>query len=142
MVTRIALLTVILACAGFAAGEAAAVEAAERAWGAAVVKNDFAALEKLMADDIYYSHSSGAVDTKRVYIDNLKTGKARYTQLDYDDIKVSLLSPDIAVVSIRARVTFVGSGQPTPMKMALLHVFQKRGGQWQLRAHQSARLPN
>jgi ketosteroid isomerase-like protein len=140
--TRIAFLSAIFACACCAAGEEAAVEAAERAWGAGVVKNDFAALEKVMSDDLYYSHSNGLVDTKRSYIDNLKSGKARYTQVEYDDIKVTLLSKDIAIAAIRARVTTINNGQPNPMKMALLHVFQKKGGQWQLRAHQSARLTN
>jgi uncharacterized protein (TIGR02246 family) len=142
MPIRITLLIALFACAACAASEAAAVEAAERAWGAAVVKNDFAALEKVMSDELYYSHSSGVVDTKRSYIDNLKSGKARYTQVEYDEIKVAVLSPDIAIAAIRARVTTINDGKPNPMKMALLHVFQKKGGQWQLRAHQSARLAN
>jgi ketosteroid isomerase-like protein len=132
----------LLAAPLVAADEAKAVEEAERGWAAGVTKNDFALLEKVLAAGLTYTHSNGAVDTKESYIGNLKSGKARYVTVDYSDLKVQVLSKDAAITICRAKVVTLNNGQPNPMSMSLLHVFRKNGKQWQMVAHQSARLAN
>ena len=51
-----------------------AVKALELERFQAQEKNDFAALERLLADDLVYTHSSGAVDSKASYIESLRSG--------------------------------------------------------------------
>lgn len=48
---------------------------------AAMVKPDYAVLEKLIADNAVYSHSTGNVQSKQQFIDSLKTGKMRYRSI-------------------------------------------------------------
>jgi ketosteroid isomerase-like protein len=141
--TRRVLLTAILAAAPVLAADspAKAVEKADRDWAAGIVKNDFALLEKVLANDLTYTHSNGNNDTKESYIGGLKSGKFRYTQMDLDNIKVNVLSKDVAITTSRAKGTALVEGKQTPFGMVLLHVFRLKGGQWQLVAHQSARLP-
>jgi ketosteroid isomerase-like protein len=124
-----------------AAAPEAAVEQAEKNWAAGITKQDFALLGKVLADDLVYTHSTGSVDTKQSYIEALKSGKSKYFSVDYDELKSRSLGKDTAVVTARLRVRVLSNGQPTDMKLSILHVFALRGGQWQLVAHQSARLP-
>lgn len=119
-----------------------AVEKAERAWGAAMMKNDYAALNKLMADDLIYRHSNGLVDTKQSYVDALKSGKSAYYSITYDEIKVKDLDANTALAFCKATfVTKAADGSKQTMPLLLLHVFRKNSGEWQLVAHQSARVP-
>src|SRR5262245_52458015 len=75
----LAALAAVLALDGTAmraqSGDGEAVKKLEIERFQAQEKNDFAALERLLADDLVYTHSSAAVDTKAGYIDALKSGK-------------------------------------------------------------------
>jgi ketosteroid isomerase-like protein len=135
-------LVVLISVPVLFAGEEAAVEAAERAWAKAMEDNDFETLERVLADDLYYSHSNFLEDTKRAYIDNLKSGKARYYVLDIQSLEVMLLDEKTALTKAVAEYqtkTPDGSRQTSILKT--LHVFRKNSGQWQMVAHQSAKKP-
>jgi ketosteroid isomerase-like protein len=118
-----------------------AVEAAERGWASGVTKPDLDLLGKVLGDDLTYTHSTGAVDTKASYIDNLRTGKAKYLSVDYEDLKVHMLTKDTAITICRAKVKTNNNGQASDARLSFLHVFANRKGHWELVAHQSARLP-
>lgn len=144
MIRRIVLicLLITLSTVAFAADEKAAVEAAERAWAKAVVGNDYPALEKILADDLYYSHSNFLEDTKRDYIDNLKSGKARYYVLDIEKLKAWIIDDRTALVGAVAEYqTKAPDGSRQTSILKTLHVYRKNDGVWQLTAHQSARKP-
>jgi len=125
-----------------AASEEDAVLAAEKGWSTGVTTNDFALLEKVLADDLTYTHSTGGSDTKASYIEKLKTGKARYFKADYvAEPRVQVLTADTAITIGRINVVTLGpNNAQTPATLAFLHVFVKRNGQWQLVAHQSAKV--
>ena len=122
-----------------AADPAEAVKQADKDWGTGVTTPDFALLEKVLGDDLIYTHSNGNSDTKKTYIESLKSGKAKYFEVNHESMEVRLYGK-FAVLTARIGVKTLSNGQPTPMKMSILHVYEKRKGQWQLIAHQSARL--
>jgi ketosteroid isomerase-like protein len=115
------------------------VKEAEKAWIAATTKNDFAALEKILAEELIYTHSSGVSDSKREFIDNLKKGVRKYESLDYESSTVKVLG-NTAILTGKGRLKVTTNGQTNDMKISLLHVYLKRGSGWQLVGHQSARL--
>jgi ketosteroid isomerase-like protein len=119
-----------------------AVLAAEKGWSTGVAKNDFDLLGKVLADDLTYTHSSGATDTKASYIDKLKTGKMRYFKADYAaEPRVQILSKDTALTFGKVNVVTLGAnGAQSPATLCFLHAFLKRNGQWQMVAHQSAKV--
>ncbi|MGD0578271.1 MAG: nuclear transport factor 2 family protein [Bryobacteraceae bacterium] len=125
-----------------AGSEQDAVLAAEKGWSMGVSKPDMALLDKVLADDLTYTHSTGNTDTKASYIDKLKTGKARYFKAEYDsEPRVQILSKDTALTFGRIKVVTLGpNSSQAPATLAFLHVFVKRHGQWQLVAHQSAKV--
>jgi ketosteroid isomerase-like protein len=140
MFSRI-LLTLALA-AGLAMADEKAVEAAERAWAAGVMAKDYTALNRVLADDLVYSHSNGLVDTRQSFIDALRSGKSEYYQIRYDSIRVKMVDSTTAMAFCRAFFeTKAADGGRQQMELALLHVFRLTGGEWRLVGHQSARMP-
>ena len=81
---RFTLLTLILVSLTFAQEPKtkAAVEAADKAWGAAMAKGDQTALGKLLAEDLNYIHSTGAIDSKTTLMGKMKSGEQKYVKLD------------------------------------------------------------
>jgi ketosteroid isomerase-like protein len=140
MLSRIFL--VLTLAAGLALADEKSVETAERAWGAGVTGKNYPVLEKVLANDLIYSHSNGLVDTKKSYIDALKSGKAEYYQINYESIRVKMLDANTAMAFCRAFFqTKAADGSKQDMVLAFLHVFRKNGNDWQLVGHQSARMP-
>lgn len=135
---------VLTASSALAQDAGAAVKALELERFKAQESNDFAALERLLADDLVYSHSSGAVDGKASYIDSLRTGKAHYLKIVPEEIKTRVMGD---IVLIHGRGTFTletntnGQKGENVLKLSFLDVWQKRSGKWQMIAWQSTRLP-
>ena len=71
---RIFLITLMTAAMAFAGAEDD-VKKAEQAWADGITKNDFAALNVVLADDLHYLHSTGLVDSKAAYMESMKSGK-------------------------------------------------------------------
>ncbi len=118
-----------------------AVTAADKAWAAATVKADAAALGKLLADDLNYIHSTGAIDDKASFIGKLKSGEQKYLKIDHDGSDVRLYG-STAVLTATARVESITKGvKGPPTHLRFIHVWFYSKGAWQLVAHQSLRIP-
>jgi uncharacterized protein (TIGR02246 family) len=125
----------------FAAGPEDAIKEVEKDWAAAVVKKDFATLDRVLADDLTYTHSDGRLDTKANFIEALRSGKQTYSAAEHQSIDVRLLGKDVAVARLKVRMTAASGGQTaTPANFSMLRVYRLNNGRWQLTAHQSARL--
>jgi ketosteroid isomerase-like protein len=129
------------ASAALAATPEEAVKQAEKDWATAVVKKDYAILNRVLADDMQYTHSDGRLDTKQSYIESLKSGKQAYHAAEHQSINVTPMGKDVALVRGMLRMTAAaGNATPAPANFSILRVYRMRNGQWQLVAHQSARL--
>src|SRR5688572_25532388 len=138
---KIRVLLVCLPALLLAAGPEDSVKQAETEWAKAVVKKDYAVLEKVLADDMAYTHSDGRLDTKKDYIESLKSGKQTYDAAEHQSIDVRMLARDVALVRARLRMTAAAGGKPAaPANFSVLRVYKLNKGQWQLTGHQSARL--
>jgi uncharacterized protein (TIGR02246 family) len=123
------------------AGAEDAIKQAEKDWASAVVKKDYAVLDRVLVDDLAYTHSDGRLDSKAQLIESLKTGKQTYEAAEHQSIDVRLLGKDVAVVRLRIRMTAAAGGKPaTPANFSALRVYQLKNGRWQMIGHQSARL--
>ena len=124
-----------------AAGPEDAIKQAERDWASAVVKKDYAGLERVLADDLAYTHSDGRLDSKKDYIESLRSGKQTYDAAEHQSIDVRMLTKDVALVRARLRMTAAAGGKPAvPANFSALRVYHLRNGRWQMVGHQSARL--
>lgn len=104
----------------------------------ALVDDDVATLEAIFADDLTYTHSSAAVDTKASYIAALRSGKTKYESVDRQPSTVRVYG-DVAVMTGEALVGLRGRAEKLALRYTLVYV--KQGGQWRMVAWQSTRLP-
>lgn len=117
-----------------------AVLKAENARFAAMLKADTAALEKLLGDELSYTHSNALVQDKKAFIDDIKTGKIKYLTVDATDQKVHVFG-NMAIVTGGAAVHVIQNGNDLTIKIRYTDAHINRGGAWQMVAWQSTRLP-
>ena len=116
------------------------IDAAEKAWAAAVMAKDFAALEKMYSDDLIYAHATGIVETKRQYLDKLKSGAQKYDKITFESLKV-VPHGNAAISHAIMRMQGSTKGEPFDNHIMMMHTWVKQGGAWKLVAHQTTRLP-
>ncbi len=130
----------LVAMAALAAENPSTIIDQDKAWAAAVMKSDVASLEKLLADDLVYTHSTGAIDTKKIYIDSIKSGVQKYISVEHLNPKVQVFE-NAAVLTTGLKMHTSRDGKEQTASFRLIHVWAKKGGQWQLVAHQTTKLP-
>lgn len=122
----------------------AEVEAVERQRFEAQVKKDYAVLEKILADDLVYVHSSGKSDTKASFIASIKDGKSVYNKIDVEEMVIRPYNNQKAAI-INGVINVTQNpveGKPTYLHLRYTVVYIKNKGKgWQLVTWQSLRLP-
>ena len=106
----------------------------------AMCEGDAAALEKLLADTLVYTHSYGGSDSKASYLAGIRAKKWQYRKIERpkEDIQVH---GDCAVVTGHVRIELLSEGKPKSLNSAYTNVWVKRAGGWQMVAWQSTPLP-
>jgi hypothetical protein len=134
--TRLFALCLLIATSLAAADPADLVREAAEGWYRAAVKQDAAALNELLADDLTYTHAGGQVQTKSEYIAAVMKGPPHYESMTYSDMKIKVYGKT-AVLTAYADVKLVN--RPV-FRVRTLHVYVENNGHWQLVAHESTRL--
>lgn len=121
----------------------AEVESFERQRFEAQVKKDYTFLEKVLADDLLYVHSSGKSDTKTSFITSIKEGKSVYNKVDVEEIMVRPYNNQKAAV-VNGVINITQNpvdGKPTFLHLRYTVVYIKNKGKgWQLVTWQSLKL--
>jgi ketosteroid isomerase-like protein len=121
------------------AADADDVKAAEMSWLKGITTNDFPLLEKVLAEDLHYLHSTGVVDSKATYIESMRSGKQKYAAGKINDLKIRVYGK-AALINGDANFEFVTDGKPGKAHLKYTHVFAKTAKGWQLVSHQSLRV--
>lgn len=138
----IALPSFVLAQAGANAKAEQQVLQAEKDRFAAMVKVDEAALNKLLADDLTYTHSNANLQTKAQFIADLKSGAIKYVSVAPVEAewKVRIFGT-VAVVNGAAAVHVVDHGNDLNFRIRYTNVHTNRQGYWQMAAWEATRFP-
>jgi ketosteroid isomerase-like protein len=115
------------------------VMAASDAWKQAMMKKDGAALQKLLHDDITYSHSSGFNQTKAEVIQTTTTGKSSVDAMDFSDVTVRVYGTT-ALIRAKVEMRNIIDGKATTFHLNVLHVWLKGPDGWQMIARQTTQL--
>ena len=122
-----------LSAAGFAASaDEAAVKAAHDTFLKAAKAGDGAALGKVLADGLQYSHSSAKVETKAEAIAALVKSKGNF------EIHEQTIHVYGSAATIRAKMTAHNATGDIPLTM--LQVWVKNGNQWQMVERHTTRI--
>lgn len=120
--------------------DAAAVKAAELRRFEVMTAKDYTALATILADDLVYTHSSAAVDSKASYLESLTSGRVTYKVIKPSDLQVRVFG-DVAVIHGMAAMEVDANGQAIVNTLRFTDIWAKRDGRWQMVAWQSTRMP-
>jgi ketosteroid isomerase-like protein len=135
--TRSFLLASLFAASLFATEPLDGVRETASGWRQAVIKQDKAALERLLADDLTYTHANGRTQDKREYIAAITKGPGNYESFKESEIKIRMYHGKSAILTGFVDVKLVGR---EPYRVRTIEVYIENGGRWQLTAKQSARI--
>jgi Domain of unknown function (DUF4440) len=139
-------IAIVLTLSGLASAQMGKAEQqvlqAEKDRFAAMVKGDRAALEKLLADDLTYTHSTALLETKEQFLKSVTSGNIDYVSIvpSEPDWKIRV-NGNTAIVNGVAAVNVIDTGKDRKIRIRFTTVQANRGGAWQLQAWQSTVVP-
>lgn len=135
------LLLSLLAVAPLRAGQLETdVRAADTARVLATIAGNVDRLGPLLSDALLYAHSDGRVQTKAEFLGAVKSAKLKYESYDYDDVKITRVTDDVATMSGKAHLRATAGGIHVAFALNFLSVWRLEDGQWRMFAYQSAKL--
>jgi ketosteroid isomerase-like protein len=125
------LLSVGAFCTSTAAqGVADEIKKMETERAAAVVKGDWAKLEKETSDDYTLINVNGQMSNKSQMVDGFKSGQNKLTTDDISDMNVRVYG-DVAVVTGKVDVKGTMGGKDVNGQAMFTRVYVKKAGHWQ-----------
>jgi hypothetical protein len=134
------ILLLLTACAQLNSASPESVEQVERRRFAAMVAQDIAVLEPMLAEELRYVHSNGQLENKAQFIETIRSGSRRFRAIVVQELDIRTYD-DVAVVSGLLTADAQAGDQPVALKLRFTDVYINRDGRWQLVAWQSTRLP-
>lgn len=100
-----------------------------------------AALEKLCADNLTYGHSSGLIQNKAEFIEDLVNGPFDFKSVTSPELDIKI-SGNTAIARFIFLATAIKDGETINIRLGCVQVFQKQdNGIWKLLARQAYKLP-
>lgn len=122
------------------AGNAQKIIELDRQRMTAMAEKDVATLNRIIADDLIYTHSSARTDTKATLIGAMESGAAVYTSVEPSDVVAQDLGDAVVLTGVAAMSVKLGD-TPNSFRVRFIDVYANRGGQWQMVTWQSTKLP-
>lgn len=117
------------------------VVAAEQALYRAMIAQDFAALDALLAEDVVYIHSTAVAETKQGYFDGVRQGLYEYEAIASHEVTTRFCG-DVAIQTGMVGMTVGARGGPrAPIRLLFTLVWKHETGGWRLWQRQATRMP-
>ena len=107
---------------------------------ATMIARDFAALDKMVHDDLLYTHSSGVTDSKASWLESMKSGKVKYKSASCSERQVKFFG-EVALIRGRAAIEVDIGGQPKSLRLLFLNAWTRTPQGWKFAAWQSCPQP-
>ena len=107
----------------------------------AMRKEDWAALDAALANDLTYVHSTARLESKAEHIANLRAGRPHYRGIAPRDRRARVLG-DVGIVNGVSEMHVERDGKEQRFTVRYLAVYTKAAGQWRMTAWQSTRVPD
>jgi Domain of unknown function (DUF4440) len=104
-----------------------------------ILKKDSVALSEVLANEVYYGHTNGMVQTKAQFIRSVMSGEQDYKLITPTDMSIVLYG-NSATTTMKSKVSMIYKGAPLEMDMSMLMVWVKKDDIWQLVGRQSVKL--
>jgi hypothetical protein len=125
----------------FAGADEDAVAKNLEAFRAAQAVGNAEVLASLCAEELSYSHSSGAVDDKASLLAGVTNAKYKWTSLEYKNPTIRIVGPAaIARFNFVGEQEFAADGKKVPQNLHILMNWQKQGADWKLLSRSATKL--
>ncbi len=104
-----------------------------------LINRDVKGLDELVAPELSYGHSSGAIEDKAAFLKAVATGPVKYISINLTNQTIQV-NGDNAITRHTQDLDLVNNGTPTKLKIGNLLVWHKYNGKWKLVAKQGFRL--
>ena len=113
----------------------------ERMYRDAIMRQDVAAVSRILADDFIATSSRGEIRDKAQEMDDIKPSPDfKMEGFSLDDIKARFFG-DTAIVTGRSTLQVAYKGKSNTSIFRYTRVYVKRNGRWQVVAQQLTRMP-
>jgi hypothetical protein len=106
----------------------------------AMLASDKTVLENLTVDELSYGHSTGLIQDKATFVDDIISKKSIYKSISIDNQTIKIAG-DNAIVRHHMTGEIVNPDITIRPDLIVLMVWKKRKGQWKLLARQAAKIP-
>jgi len=106
----------------------------------AMIDADGKALRSLTSEKLSYGHSNGLVEDRESFVKKLVTGESDFVNMELSDQTITV-SGQTALVRHRLDADIKDGGKPNKVKLQVLLIWQRQGGDWKLLARQAIRIP-
>jgi len=103
----------------------------------AMVAADSVQLANLTSEELTYGHSTGRIEDKSTYIDNVLHAD-HYKSVDFTDQDLTI-DRDAAWVRGIIHIVLMVDGKESPITLKVLYVFTKQDGYWRLLSRQAVK---
>jgi ketosteroid isomerase-like protein len=106
----------------------------------AMIDGDFDTLDKLLGDDLIYTHSTGQSDTRAEYIAQCKNGRFKYSKIERPIENIQVYG-DTVVVTGHTKMDVIADGKPKVLNSRYTDVWIRSPKGWQMVVWQSTPIP-
>ena len=100
---------------------------------------DSLVMKRLTSEKLSYGHSGGNIEDKRKMVTGASSSKTEYRNLTVENLGVTL-EGKTAIARYILRAGSVEKGVESPLNIAILTVWVKKGGDWKLIARQAVKV--
>ncbi|MFM6975547.1 MAG: nuclear transport factor 2 family protein [Sphingobacteriaceae bacterium] len=104
----------------------------------AMVDPDKGTLQNILSDNLSYGHSGGKVEDKASLIEALTSGRSDFVSINLTNQTIKI-SGKVALVRHLLEAQTNDSGKPAEVHLAVLQVWEKKGGSWKMLARQAVK---
>jgi hypothetical protein len=106
----------------------------------AMIDSDFDTLDKLLGDDLIYTHSSAQSDTRTEYLALCKKGVFKYLKIERPIENIQVYGDTVVVTGI-VKMDAIVEGKPKLLNSRYTDVWIKGMKGWQMVVWQSTSIP-
>ena len=116
------------------------VENLESQWRTALMQNDVATINRLLADDYLGINPNGTLETKADALAQRRSGTVKISSIEPENIKVRVYG-DTAVVTSRVDVVGHDGDRDISGRYHYTRVYSRKSGDWKIVSFEASRIP-
>jgi ketosteroid isomerase-like protein len=116
------------------------IENLESQWRSALMQNDVATINRLLADDYLGINPNGTLETKADALALRRSGTVKISSIEPENIKVRVYG-DTAVVTSRVTVAGHDGERDISGTYHYTRVYSRRSGEWKVVSFEASRIP-